>query len=461
MTDAAAATSTYQPLKRSTIFFYSLPQMPVMMGFLPFGLILPAFYSGELGLDLGLYANILLLVSLFDVVTDALIGRFSDKTRSRFGRRRIWMVGGMPLMVLGIYKLYVPSGEVDGWYFFIWAMVMRFGWTLLTIPYWSWGAELSPEYQERSRITGARAVSGLIGTLLIWAVLLVGLFGFDLGGTTASVNLIGYVIVIALPLTVGLAAWRVPERRNIRPTTIPIWEGVKLMWRNGPLKRLILAFLVGYTSFAITFQLYIFYITSVIQAGSAWIWLLSMTTLIGVLAVPVWVRVSKRTGKHRAWGMALIISAVVGPLYALLGPGDLAYVIPILVVLAFASGTFDALPNSMKADVIDLDTVMTGEDRAALYFSAWAFTQKLAQTVAGFLTLKSLAWAGFVPALGPNNDADGLLALKLIFAIVPSVFFLAAAAIAWNYPITEARQRELRAEVEARGGARPVNAPAE
>ncbi len=461
MSDGNHAASGHVPLKRSTIFFYSLPQMPVMMGFLPFAIILPPFYSGELGLDLGLYSQILLVVSLFDVLTDALIGRVSDKTRSRFGRRRIWMVIGIPMMMFGIYKLYIPTGPVDGWYFFTWAMVMRFGWTLLTIPYWSWGAELSPDYQERSRITGSRAASGLIGTLLVWAVLLVGLFGFDMGGTTASVNLIGAVIIIALPITVGLAVWRVPERKNISPTTTPIWEGVKLMWRNGPLKRLILAFLVGYTSFAITFQLYIFYITSILQAGSAWIWLLSMTTLIGVLAVPVWVKISKRTGKHRAWGAALIISAVVGPLYALLGPGDLLYAIPILVVLAFASGTFDAMPNSMKADVIDLDTVMTGEDRAALYFSAWAFTQKLAQTIAGYLTLQGLALAGYVPALGPENDPDGLFALKMIFAFVPSIFFIAAAAIAWNYPITEARQRELRAEVENRKSGQLAEAPAE
>jgi glycoside/pentoside/hexuronide:cation symporter, GPH family len=371
------------------------------------------------------------------------------------------MVVGIPLMMFGIYKLYIPSGPVDGWYFFIWAMVMRFGWTLLTIPYWSWGAELSPDYQERSHITGSRAMAGLIGTLAIWGVLLVGLFGFDLGGTTASVNLIGVVIIIALPITVGLAVWRVPERKNISPTSIPLWEGIKLMWQNGPLKRLILAFLVGYTSFAITFQLYIFYVTSILQAGSAWIWLLSMTTLIGVFAVPVWVKISKKTGKHRAWGAALIISAVAGPFYAFLGAGDLLYAIPILVVLAFASGTFDMMPNSLKADVIDLDTVMTGEDRAALYFSAWAFTQKLAQTIAGYLTLQGLALAGFVPALGPENDADGLLALKLIFAIVPSVFFIAAAAIVWNYPITEKRQRELRAEVEKRGVPRPAEAVAE
>ncbi|MFN3233576.1 MAG: MFS transporter [Alphaproteobacteria bacterium] len=461
MADTSATVGSHTRLSKSTMFFYSLPQMPVMMGFLPFALILPAFYSGELGLDLALYSNILLIVSLFDVFTDALIGRVSDKTRSRFGRRRIWMVIGIPLMIFGTYKLYLPSGPIDGWYFFIWAMVMRFGWTLLTIPYWSWGAELSPDYQERSRITGSRAASGLIGTLLIWAVLLVGLFGFDMGGTTASVNLIGIVIIIALPITVGLAVWRVPERQDISPTTIPIWEGVKLMWQNGPLKRLILAFLVGYTSFAITFQLYIFYVTSILQAGSAWIWLLSMTTFIGVLAVPVWVTISKRTGKHRAWGAALIISAIVGPLYLLLGPGDVLYAIPILIVLAFASGTFDAMPNSMKADVIDLDTVMTGEDRAALYFSAWAFTQKLAQTIAGYLTLQGLALAGFVPALGPNNDPDGLLALKLIFAVVPSVFFIAAAAIAWNYPITEKRQQELRAEVESRKALQAAAAPAE
>jgi Na+/melibiose symporter-like transporter len=105
----------------------------------------------------------------------------------------------------------------------------------------------------------------------------------------------------------------------------------------------------------------------------------------------------------------------------------------------------------MKADVVDLDTLNSGENRAALFFSAWSFAQKATSSIGGAIALYGLALFGFVA--GGDNGPDELFGVRFLFSTFPSIFFLAGAAIVWKYPITEERHAEIRAELETRAAA--------
>ena len=450
MADTASPAATHHPLTRTAKLLYSLPQLPVMMVILPMIMFLPEFYTGQLQLDLAVFANVLFAVSVFDIVTDPLIGYLSDKTRTKYGRRRPWIVAGVPLMMLGIYMLFMPSGEINAWYMLTWLMVLRLGWTMVQIPYYSWGAELSTDYNERSAITGWRAALGIIGSLSIQVILVIALFGFDFGGSGNALQIVGTLVICLLPITVGLAALTVPETNEFVPSTVSVIKGLKLMWQNGPFKRLILAFLVGNTSYAINLQLFVFYIGSVIGDPRAFVWLLLITNVVAIASMGFWVKLSERIGKHRAWIAGYLLVATVSPLYIFLGQGDIWWVIPIITLGGIASATFEFLPNSMKADVIDLDTLRSGEDRAAWFFAVWSFATKSSMTIAGWFTLRALDWFGYDPKLGVNNGPDELFALKALFAIGPSVFMIAGALIAWNYPITQERHLRLRENLARR-----------
>ncbi|MGI9327372.1 MAG: MFS transporter [Pseudomonadales bacterium] len=457
MTDSHTAnapnSATGRLLKRSTVIFYSLPQLPLSMAILPMAMFLPQLYTGNLGLDLAVYANVLLAVSLFDTLTDPLIGYLSDKTRSRYGRRRPWVLAGVPMMMLGIYHLFMPTGSVDGWHLFTWMMVLRLGWTMVLIPYYAWGAELSQDYSERSVITGWRAFVGIAGGLSMQLILVVALIGFDFGGSQNALWLVGVVVLLVTPIAAGLALYFVPETTQVVPSTVSVLQGLRIMWRNGPFKRLIFAFLVGNTSYAINLQLFVFYISAVIGDSRAFVWLLLITNVTAMSSIALWVKLSERIGKHRAWIAGYLLVAAVSPFYLFLGQGDILWVIPIVILGGIGSATFEALPNSMKADVIDLDTLRSGEDRAAWFFAVWSFTGKLSMTIAGWLALRALDFAGFDPALGVNNGADELFALKALYGLGPPVFLICACIIAWRYPITKARHQRLR-ETLARKRAR-------
>ena len=127
-----------------------------MLASMPMMLYLNNFYASDVGIPLMQLANLLLFARIFDLITDPLVGYLSDHTRTRWGRRKPWMVASLPLLMLGIYKVLIPEAGADIVYLFTWLMVMWLGWTMLMIPYYAWGAELTTDYDDRTRVTGWR-----------------------------------------------------------------------------------------------------------------------------------------------------------------------------------------------------------------------------------------------------------------------------------------------------------------
>ena len=150
--------------------------------------------------------------------------------------------------------------------------------------------------------------------------------------------------------------------------------------------------------------------------------------------------------------------AAVSPMYLFLGPGQFWWMTPGIVIIGIGTGSFAALPNSMKADVIDLDTARSGENRAAFFFSAWSLVIKLASSLGGWLSLQALALVGFDASNGAQNTPEALMGLRLTFAVLPVLFFIVAAFVMWGYPITRERQARLRAAIDRRSARRAATA---
>jgi GPH family glycoside/pentoside/hexuronide:cation symporter len=222
------------------------------------------------------------------------------------------------------------------------------------------------------------------------------------------------------------------------------------MMKNSPFKKLIMAFASSSTGLTITTPLYAFFIAFVLQDTTSTIYMLSIFYLVNIAAIPIWVRISQNIGKRSCYITAFVIISVVHPFYMLLGPGDIWWMTPVTIMTGFCAGAFNALPNSMKADVIDLDTLESGENRAASYFATWSFTTKIVNAGGAWLALNGLALTGFDPQLGAGNSEEHLMGLRLMFAVIPSAFYLLAVAFIWNYPITEEYHQQVRDELDRR-----------
>ncbi|MFT4728521.1 MAG: GPH family glycoside/pentoside/hexuronide:cation symporter [Granulosicoccus sp.] len=438
-------------LTKRTLFFYGLTDLPIAMSLFPVIVFIPRFYASDLGVSLAVVGSILFFIRWTDVITDPLMGYLSDHTKSRFGRRRVWIVGATPIMMLSVYQLFMPGEGAGGYHLAIWSFMLSLGITMMLIPYYAWGSELSSDYKERSKVTGSRAMFNALGSLSAQLVPAFALLFFGLGGSGVVLELVGMTMLVLMPVCVLLTVTNVQEP-SYQPQSqrVSVKEGLKVMFSNGPFKRLIAAFMIGSIGLNVTTPLYLFFIADVLDAEEKAIYMLSVFYLTSIFAVPFWVWFSGRVGKHRAYLVSFFMLAFAHPFYMLLGPGDFWYMLPITVVTGFAAGGFSqTLPNSMKADVIDIDTLETGENRAAQFFAAWSFAQKATASFGGAIALFGLSTLGFDAQAGSANGEDELWGLRFLFSTFPSLFFLTGAAIVWNYPITEKKHAEIRAQLEA------------
>lgn len=455
--DRAVAAQDSARLPRSTLFFYGLTEIPIQVSSLAITAFIPNYYGSDLGVSLATVGAVWMAARLFDAVTDPLIGYLSDRTRSRWGRRRIWMLASVPILMLSVYKVFFPTPGVGGGYLLGWMVMLWLGWTMLLIPYYAWATELSSDYNERSVISGWRTALGLAGNVVSKLIPVVALLLFAYGGTREVLVMIGTMLLILTPLTVFLTVARVPERTDITPVSIPILKGLRIMWRNGPFKRLLLAFFINNVGLALSSAVLLFYIRGVLGEERAGIVALLGYYVVNLCTIPFWVWLSKRIDKHRAWCAGLMVYWV-SVVYLFMGPGDFYLMAPIMAINGFGAASAWVMPNSMKADVIDLDTLKSGENRAAWFFAVWSLAIKIAASIGPALALMLVALTGFDPTPGAVNTAGELLGVKLIFALAVPAFYTLAAAVAFNYPITQARHARMRAALERREARRSRSA---
>lgn len=176
-------------------------------------------------------------------------------------------------------------------------------------------------------------------------------------------------------------------------------------------------------------------------------WLLLVYYAAGVIGAPLCAKRGNLIGKHRMWAWTIIVTSAAYLPAVLLGPGDERWFALILAFTGLSIANGGILGSSMSADVIDIDTLRSGQQRGALFMALWALASKFAAALGALVGLNLLDLLGFVPA---EDGAVGTNSLKFLYIVLPIICWLIAAAIIWNYPITEVRHRRIRERVERR-----------
>jgi glycoside/pentoside/hexuronide:cation symporter, GPH family len=427
-----------------TLLAFGLPGFPLAALTVPLYIYLPAFYADEMGLGLTAVGTILLAARLFDVVIDPVVGMLSDRWSTRIGRRRPWLILGTPLALLAVFRLFRPEPGIGDTYLLVWTVALYLAWTILLLPYYAWAAELSPDYHERARITGFRESFVILGTLAA-----AGLPALKGGSATggAALALLALLMMVALPIAVGVAVTLVPER-PVAPVPAAGFGGWRAILENRPFLRLIAAYLLNGLGNGLTATLFTLFASHVVRVPQLTGALLFVYFLAGILAVPFWLLLSRKLGKHRAWAISLIWTGSWFVWAPLLGPGDVIAYAVISVMTGFGLGADLTLPSAMQADIVDLDTLGSGARRAGLYFALWGMATKLALALAVGIAFPLLDLAGFDPA-AQENSAGALLTLGLLYAVVPIAIKLGAVLLIWNYPLDAAEHARVRRQLEA------------
>jgi len=431
----------------SRIIAYALPALPLAALTLPLYILLPAFYSGPVGLSLGATGAALLAVRLFDAFNDPFIGIVADRWRGEFGRRRRLFALALPICALAAFMLFWPPEGAGPLYLAGWGMALSLGYTAAIIPFYAWGAEMAGDYGARSTITGWREGLTLTGTLI--AIALPFSLGFDDAAGFHGLALLGVIIAATLPVFGAVAVIAVPEPAEHTRAPVGWREGLRHLRENGPFLRLIAAFFVNGLANGIPATLFLFFVGDYLGATDLQGPLLFLYFACGVAGVPVAAFASKRIGKHRAWSLGMIAACIIFAPVPLLSEGDIAAFAVICAATGLLVGFDLAIPPAIQADVIDVDTAASGEQRSGVYFAAWSLATKLSLALAVGLAFPVLGWFGFETGGGPDQSATALTALAVIYSLVPVGLKLGAIALMWNFPLDASEQGALRRTIEA------------
>jgi GPH family glycoside/pentoside/hexuronide:cation symporter len=409
-------------LHAPALFAYGLLGMPLAMAALPLYVHLPKFYGGHLGVPLATLGIVLLLLRLADGVIDPALGAWSDRAPSR--KRMIALA--VPVLAVGMVGLFAPPAVGDG-ALIVWLsafLLLVYGaFSLATINHGAWGAELSSGAVERTRITAVREGLALCGVVI--ASVAPALLG-GAGGDTAGLPRFAVAFALFLLLCAAITLLAAPATPRVEEDRQPLFAGMVAPLADPLFRRLLATFMANGIAAAIPATLVLFYIGDVLDAEAQQGLFLALYFIAGAAGMPLWVALSARVGKVRAWGIAMVLAIVAFVWAAFLGTGDAAAFAAICVLSGLALGADLALPPSLLADIIGRDGRMHA---TGAYFGLWTLATKLNLALAAGIALPLLGAFGYAPGA---RDAAAIHALALIYAAAPCVLKLGAiGALYW------------------------------
>ncbi len=419
------------------------------------GFFLMFYYTDIAKIDPAM-AGTAMLVSKFtwDAINDPLFGYFSDRTRSRFGRRRPYLLFGAIPLGIAIWLLFSLPQQLTGTTAFLlvcgsYLLFDTFR-SLVGMNYSAMSAELTRDYNER---TGIMAVSNIfsvfgyiIGAALTSVVVsfIMKTFGLDeAGGWSGMALFLGTFCAIAILITGFGVRQEIPAA--LKPSTTPPIKSIISAFKNRAyVSFLVIAMLSSFVLTLVTGMLPYFMIYQMGMKSQLPIAMLSFLLTVLLFIYP-FKMLADRLNKGPAFALGLGIATVALGTSFLLpsAPSPLVYVVFVLAGIGFSAQW--VLPGSMLPDVIELDEKETGERREGIYFGIRAFLEKLVSALGSAVIGWGLAFAGY--AEGVEQTAQSLLGIRLLFGLIPAAFMLICIPLLLKYPITKATHAALVEEL--------------
>jgi Na+/melibiose symporter-like transporter len=482
MTRAGSAAASVR-LTFGRLIAYSTNQLPLNMAALPVVLNVSHFYGEVLKVPLGIMGLIFIVARVIDAIQDPVIGLISDKFTHRGPRGRLTFVAlTLPLMIGGFYMLFHPPETlfVQPTLLAIWLFaalfIVHLGYSGVSISYHAHGAELSDDYNERTRVTVGREVFGLLGMTL--AVVLPTYFTAKLGDHAGYVYMGLVFIPIALLFALPTLLWSPPSvhppvvrehpeihvryfrdwlvslapvlarpTRNMEASTslktlVPFFAPMK----NRLFRRLLLVFIINGSALGVAVSVMLFYVEHVLKGNKTQAGIILLVYFgAAALSVPMWLLLSRRYTKTVAWFFAMVMTVLAMSLAVFLGAGDFALFLPIAIVTGLGIGADYGLPPSVLADIINSPEGKDTQGDTGAYFGLWALSTKLATAIGAAGSLPVAALLGFNPSRGEYSGT----ALVFVYIALPVVIKIVAALLIWFIRI-EAERGSVRDELTVR-----------
>jgi GPH family glycoside/pentoside/hexuronide:cation symporter len=394
--------------------------------------------------------GILLLSRAWDAVVDPVAGYLSDRTHTRLGRRRPWLLAGALPLALGFALAWSPPASLSPAALVVWtgaATLLFFtSMTLSRMPHEALGAELSRDYHERNRVFGVKRALFGVGTLAVFAALSQLGEASDPRASALRFTVAASAGTALLLLLTGLAI-REPAAHLGRGGARPLAAARDVLANPHARRLLSVSFLQQVATGTVTTAA-AYHTQYVLGDPGAFPLLLGCFFVASLASIPLWLRLGQRFDKKPLLVASMVgVGAILGAMFAV-GEGDHALLFSLAAVGGCLAGGLDVIMPSLQADVIDVDELRTGERKEGVYFAAWHLADKLALGVAAAVTGLALAASGFVP--NAAQGAPALLAMRVLLSLFPLVCYSAGALLFVRFGLDRAAHARVQHELKAR-----------
>ncbi|UCG71458.1 MAG: MFS transporter [Chromatiales bacterium] len=419
-------------------------------------LILPFYMATVVGLDARLGGLVILIAKVWAVIADPLAGLVSDKSETRWGRRRPFILAGGLLAALCFMLLFFvpPTNSQNVLFLYLTAVyvVLNTGYSLFSVPYLTMASEMSANPDERTTIMSFRNAFLGVG-LIVVALTLPILFWLQESGASAREAyermglLVGLVIAMST-LSVFFGTARAPAKAATA-ATVPLGEQLRIAWANKPFVVLIAANIVQYISAGIGYAGGLFFFSLTMDLGQealnvVTVWLI-IISVASMAAMPLLVWAAARLGKMTVYKWCLVLYAISIQFYFTADKDSLWIVWLIAIAIGLFNGGFILMSFSVLTDVIHYDRIRTSISREGVLSSVYSAVDKVGNALGGVLFMFFLSLIGFV------ESADGQMAgqtpvvirgIGIAYIVAPAVLHVSSIFILNRYKLSSVDLRE-------------------
>ncbi|MDC0722242.1 MFS transporter [Nannocystis bainbridge] len=435
------------PLKRPLLLAYAAGSIGSGLFSTVPGLLLLFYLTDTLGVAASLAGLAILIPRIWDIVTDPLVGAWSDRTRSRWGRRRPFLLAGALLLPPGFIALFsAPVGDPS--LSFAWVLV-AFVWatgafTLFQIPYASMPAEMTADYHERTRVVAHRMAFLPIGILAGGALAPMLIKASGGGPAGYRVMAVTLAIIAAVAMSVAFFGTRSAPQLPAPSESAGLREQIRVALSHRPYRRLLLGFAVQNIGIGAVLAAVPYYCHYTLRGGEAAVTVL-FVSLVGpaIVAMPLWMAVSRRFGKRVGYILATVLFAGCALSLLSAAPGRLALVAAQVGVLGVGFAGLQVFPFAMLPDLVDDDAAVTNQRREGIFTGLWFVGEKGGLTLGAWLVSQVLATTGFVERRAGElvtQPEAALVGVLVATAVVPAACALLSLPLLFHH-VESARNR--------------------
>ncbi|MFN3238379.1 MAG: MFS transporter, partial [Pseudomonadales bacterium] len=396
---------------------------------------------------------------VWDAISDPLVGYLSDRTKHSLGRRRLWLLGSILPVSAGFVMVFSPPDSLTGSALVAWMAVGVIGFysamTIFIVPHMSLGAELTPNYHERSRLYGLRHAAFTIGSILAVGSMHL-LFQAEQESEAAVRGLafqLSALAAVATALFILYAVVRLRERSDFQGrVNESVFSAFKDVWQNKHARLVLVVTFIEHTGSAVI-GLLTLYVAQYIVGRPELAALIILSYMVpSTVSVPMWVPLSRRFGKIRMWIFSMLLTGFsFGAMFALpfIDMSDRTTLIFVAAVFAgLAAGCGGTIAPSVQSDIIDYDEYLTGERKEGSYFAAFNFVHKSAVGVMTLITGYVLQFSGFVPNAEQTQAVQ--ISIVFLYGLLPLICYMIGAYLFSRFTLDEAAHAEVRRELDRR-----------